>query len=183
MIVFSFITSRFENWVLEAREPLKQYKRQADEATTASRKKKGGDEHSYLMLWLHQYLSDRRRPNRQDSGYIWDYEIYAINHAKVKVCKNVFCAIMGISRSEIDWAQRRVNNNMNTESLVENAYKDKEKITLESALREFHIDCDEEYRNHIDLFVNVEKIPESNRALVCVAFLCEFFNLCGDHEV
>ena len=164
---------RFENWILEAREPWKEYKRQGASAEESS---------SFLVL-LQDRLSTCRQPSKSEKSYIWEYEVYALNHSKVKVCKIVYGAILGITSSQIDWAQRRINNNMSSENLVEKAYQEKEKLTLESALKEFGIECDEDYRNHIDLFVNYEKIPASNRALVCVAFLCEFFKLCGDHEV
>ena len=117
---------RFENWILEAREPWKEYKRQGA----------SGDESSSFLVLLQDRLSTCRQPSKSEKSYIWEYEIYALNHSKVKVCKIVYGAILGITCSQIDWAQRRINNNMSSENLVEKAYQEKEKLTLESALKE-----------------------------------------------
>lgn len=170
---------RFENWVLEARKPLESFRKEDGQ------RKKSSEESSYLLIWLQQTLSQLRRPssNSSTSSYIWEYEIFTMTHTKVKVCKMVFAAILGISYTLIDYAQKRIKQGVSTETLTAKAYNDKDPITLEDALQEFQINCDEEYRRHMDLFVRVEKIPRSNEALVCVAFLCEFFKLCGDHEV
>lgn len=89
------------------------------------------------------------------------------------------------SYAQIEWAQRRINSNKSSESLLLQSSEsvNKPKLTLSDALNDFGIDCDEEYMKFVELFVHMENIPETDVAVACVAFLVDFFYLCGDHEV
>lgn len=173
---------RFENWVLEARQPLIGLKGAGVNQSSSSR---GTEDKSMFMAWLQQTLSQYRKPSSTGSTYNWEYEIFSLNHEKVKVCKIMFAAVLGISYAQLEWAQRRINSNKPAEAYLLKSSESghKPKLTLSEALNDFGIDCDEEYRKFVDLFVHIEKIPETDEAVACVAFLVDFFYLCGDHEV
>ena len=165
--------ARFENWVLEARQPLIGLKGVVNQSSSST----SIEDKSMFMAWLQQTLSRNRKPSSTGNTYNWEYEIFSLNHEKIKVCKIMFAAVLGISYAQIEWAQRRINSNKSSESLLLQSSEsvNKPKLTLSDALNDFGIDCDEEYRKFVELFVHMENIPETDVAVACVAFLVDFF--------
>ena len=159
---------RFEKLVREIRAPFPQY-----------RGKDGKDEDrtKHFNRWLHFKFSD----NGHTKGEVynaWNYDIFTMTYGKLEVCKLIFGALYGITATQISYVQKQINNGIVPEMMVPD---NKEPCTLKEAFQSFGLDFDL-YITRIENFVQMDQIPDTRKGLQCVAFLCQYFALCGDNE-
>jgi len=85
---------RFEQFVLEVRAPLEQYRQRGDAKQDGSRVK-------HLLTWLQYKLSESRsKSSLEASKWTGKYDIVTMTYGRISVCKLVFGALLGIATAQ-----------------------------------------------------------------------------------
>jgi hypothetical protein len=143
-----------------------------------------------------------RSHGKQISG-VWDWSdaYYTIlpSGQKQRVCKTAWCAISGNRINGVEYAQKRIadgqkpsTGRMDDPDAVSALHvaslssfltfpSHSQVITIDDAFKHFGIDVDN-YHSHIQAFCYVTEIPENESALVCAAYLADYFELVGEAQ-
>lgn len=121
----------------------------------------------------------------------WIYYLYSLSKAPIQVCKTAYVAVTGLSGSAIDYAQKQIRNHVSSESLIlakddidafDASFVGGIRI-LEDAFDYFGIDFLKFSTNNENNIVDINKLPDTPEALICAAYLIDWFNLSGEMEV
>ena len=105
------------------------------------------------------------------------YKLIVSDGSVIFVCRNLWCDVMGLNRHIIERIQREVREN----TTVGIHDGDDDIITPKEAFLHFGIDI-ESVHNYIGDFMNLEKVPQSEGALVLVSWLSDYFDLVGEEQ-
>jgi hypothetical protein len=170
----------FDQFLEEVRKPFRQLVAGAENQKVANEQ-------------LHYYLVQKFTENRvcdvsDDTNHnsMYTYQVYSLSRGITTVCKTAYIILTGISVDAIDYAQKRVRNNVSAESIILRNSDEKRSKTKDDQLKEafekFNLDYNL-YSQNINRFVDILKVPDSQTAFICVTFLAEWFELAGEHEV
>ena len=104
------LASLFQIFVVECRQPFQEVICGANDEQMASKQLR-----TYLVSSFEQakiYSSSEGKNNE------WVYQLLSISQRPIEVCKTAYVAVTGISPSAIDYAQKRVRNNISSLRLI-----------------------------------------------------------------
>lgn len=110
------------------------------------------------------------------------YEI-CIPSGTTTVCRNTFMSVYGLSKNQIDTAQQHLRKGHSSQFL-NSSNEFYGPLTFSSALSFFELDHDY-YMSAYDVkeFVKFDHVPDTNRGLLCAAWMMNYFDLLGENEV
>ena len=130
-------------------------------------------------LLEHFKAHGQKRVNGQH--WNWDdcYYIIKPDLSKVKVCVKAWSAIAGITKGQIEYAQKRIREG---ETVITKLYDDpNECIDQAKAFAHWGMNLDT-YQSYVQSFCDVSKIPQSEASIVASAYLADFFDLVGEAQ-
>jgi len=168
--------ARFLEIVKAARTPFDKFRPRADDPKELEIEKKKQLAGELLRHFKHY---GRRL---DDKSWNWDgaYDIRLPDGTPKKVCKRAWCAISGVLRGGVEYAQRLVREGTVAEHLVaeEDLLKD---VNVKDAFVYFGMDIDT-YHYYIQSFMVISAIPESGPAMVAAAWIADYFDLVGEAQ-
>jgi hypothetical protein len=160
-------SSEFEDFVRVLREATKDYR----QSTQESRQR---------ML---DHLIQRFAEKRFQRGSRWHY-VYDLLSPKpgsqgiVKVCRNAFMAIFGVTSYQIEYAQEQVVAGVVARQGVHAPHYN---ITKKAAFEAFGLDVDR-YHAALNNFVDFDRVAETEGNLVATAYLSDWLDICTEFQ-
>ena len=177
------ISSPFQTFVVECRQPFYD----VICGTTHDQQVASKQLHTFLVANFEQ-----GKVSSSEGKYIdWVYHLVSISQRPIEVCKTAYIAVTGISASAINYAQRKVRENVSSFGLT----LGDDDITafdrssgsgirsLEKAFDFFGLDYHTFAVNNVNSLVDITQIPDDTKAFLCVTYLVDWFGLSGEMEV
>ena len=179
----SGISSPFQTFVVECRQPFYD----VICGTTDDQQVASKQLHTFLVAKFEQ-----GKVSSTEGKYIdWIYHLVSISQRPIEVCKTAYVAVTGISASALNYAQRKVRENVSSLGLT----LGDDDITafdrssgsgirsLEKAFDFFGLDYHTFAVNNVNSLVDITQIPDDTKAFLCVTYLVDWFGLSGEMEV
>ena len=176
------LASPFQLFVVECRQPFQEVICGTNDEQMASKQ---------LRTYLVSSFEQAKVSSSEGKNNEWVYQLLSISQRPIEVCKTAYVAVTGISPSAIDYAQKRVRNNISSLGLIlgndDIAAFDRHSgggiRSLEEAFDFFGMDFHTFAVNNIHSLVDITAVPDNTKAFLCVTYLIDWFGLSGEMEV
>ena len=176
-------TSLFQSFVVECRQPFYDVICGTSDQQAASKQ---------LNTFLVANFEQAKVVSLSGGKYVdWVYQLLSISQRPIEVCKTAYVAVIGISPSSIDYAQRKVRENVSAlgltlgnDDITAFDHRFGSRIrSLEEAFDYFGMDYHTFAVNNVNSLVDITEVPENTKAFLCVTYLIDWFGLSGEMEV